>query len=66
MCRPSGGVWCPWMGSGGSPGPWRGSDTVGMGSSVELPLDDVRRHVKKVGREDHGDPEGVPVVEEGQ
>lgn len=31
-------------------------------SSVKLPLDDVHRNVKKVGCEDHGDPEGVAVV----
>lgn len=35
-------------------------------SSVKLPLDDVDRNVKKMGCEDHGDSEGVAVVEEGQ
>lgn len=43
-----------------------GSDTSGRGSSVELPLDDVRRHVEKVGREDHGYAELVAVPQEGQ
>ena len=40
--------------------------TLDKSSSVELPLDDVDRNVKKVGCEDHGDSEGVAVVEEGQ
>lgn len=31
-------------------------------SSVKLPLDHVEWNVKKVGRQDHGDPEGVAVV----
>lgn len=31
-------------------------------SSVELPLDHVDRDIKKVGREDHGDSEGVAIV----
>lgn len=31
-------------------------------SSVKLPLNDVEWNVKKVGRQDHGDPEGVAVV----
>jgi hypothetical protein len=40
--------------------------TSGKSSSVKLPLDHVDRDVKKVACEDHGDPEGVAVLEEGQ
>ena len=35
-------------------------------SSVELPLDHVDRDVECVGGQDHGYPEGVSVLEEGQ
>lgn len=40
--------------------------TSGKSSSVELPLNHVDRDVKKVAGEDHGDSEGVAVLEEGQ
>ncbi len=43
-----------------------GSDTWGRGSSVELLLDDVDRHVECMGGQDHGYPEGVAVPQEGQ
>jgi len=40
--------------------------TLDKSSSVKLPLDHMDRDVKKVGCEDHGDSEGVAVLEEGQ
>lgn len=45
--------------------PWLAIRILDKSSSVKLPLDDVRRHVEKVGREDHGDSEVVAVLEEG-
>ena len=59
-------MWCPWKGFGAFLGPLTGFGIGGRGSSVELPLDHVDRNVKKVGRQDHGDPEGVAVPQEGQ
>lgn len=66
MYRPAYVAWCPWKGFGAFLGPWRGSDTVGRGSSVELPFYDVHRHVECVRRQDHGDPEWVAIPQEGQ
>jgi hypothetical protein len=40
--------------------------TLDKSSSVKLPLDHMDRDIKKVGREDYGDSEGVAVLEEGQ
>ena len=37
-----------------------------MGSSVKILLNDVGWHVEKVRCEDHGDPEGVAIPQEGQ
>jgi hypothetical protein len=45
---------------------WRVLHISGKSSSVKLPFYDVGRHVKKMRCEDHGDPEGVAVLEEGQ
>lgn len=42
--------------------PWLAIRILDKSSSVELPLDHVDRDIKKVGREDHGDSEGVAVV----
>ena len=46
--------------------PWLAIRILDKSSSVELPLDHVDRDIKKVGREDYGDSEGVAVLEEGQ
>lgn len=66
MCRLAYGVWCPCWGFGAFPALCWGWRIVGRGSSVELPFYDVRRHVEKVGREDHGYAELVAVPQEGQ
>lgn len=36
--------------------------TLDKSSSVKLPLDHMDRDIKKVGREDYGDSEGVAVL----
>ena len=66
MCNVACASSCSLEGSIGVLRPCWGFGTLGRGSSVELPLNDVCRDVEGVGREDHGDSERVAVVEEGQ
>jgi hypothetical protein len=66
MCRPAGGVWCPYWGSGAFLGPLMGFGTGGRGSSVKLPFYDVCRHVEGVSGQNDRYAEGVAVAEEGQ
>lgn len=66
MCSVACALSSPLEGSSGALGPWRGFGTGDRESSVELPLDDVRRHVEEVRGQNDRYAEGVAVPKEGQ